>query len=176
MPCILYFYDRILQYSRCVFAMLYFYPWINPNEGIWLSLGEDVTEIQVDEVFPSCFPSNPWHCQLKSWEWMGLVLTVGGTMSANPCAWVIHGSRMHSLWLGMAPPPHKGINTRAPRAWGLDSVGLVALDQPPQANQMTSWLSLPGHPALGSSELPWWSLRKGCLSIYFRCLVALRLT
>ena len=112
----------------------------------------------------------------KPWEWTGSVLTVGGTMSANPCAWVIHGSHMRSLWLGMALSPHKGINTRALRAWGLDSVSLVAPDQPPQANQMTLCLGPSGHPALGSSELPWPSLRKGCLSSYFGCLVALRLT
>ena len=54
----------------------------------------------------------------------------------------------------MAPPPRKGINTQALRAWGLDSVGLVTPDRPPEANQTTSSLSLLGRPALGSSELP----------------------
>ena len=120
-------------------------------------------------------PPTPGIVGGKPWEWMGSVLTVGGTVSTDPRAWVIHGSHMRSLWLGMALPPRKGINTRALRAWGLDSVSLVAPDQPPQANQMTSWLGLLGCPALGSSQLPWWSLRKGCLSSYFGCLVVLRL-
>ena len=125
---------------------------------------------------PVPFPPQPLALSVeKSWEQMGSVLTVGGTVSATPCAWVIHGSCMHNLQPGMPLPPRKGINTLALRAWGLDSVSLVATDQPPQANQMTLWLSSPGRPALGSSELPWQSLRKGCLSSCFGCLVALRL-
>ena len=80
--------------------------------------------------------------------------TLGADRIGTHCQWDCEccSTCLSNSWLTHVQPltrdgpfPHKGINTWALRAWGLDSVSLVAPDQPPQgqSNDLVTWFAGP---------------------------------